>query len=70
MPQLSIETFVTQYFWLLVVFFTLFILSSLYIMPKISEIKKTRKLLENVEKEDLVINSQKSVSLLNSHKCS
>jgi hypothetical protein len=39
-------------------------------MPKISEIKKTRKLLENVEKEDLVINSQKSVSLLNSHKCS
>lgn len=69
MPQLSLETFITQYFWLLIVFFSLFILLSLYFMPKIAEIKKTRKLLENVEENNLNINSQKSVSLLNKHQC-
>lgn len=70
MPQLAIETFVTQYFWLLIIFFTLFILTSLYIMPKISEIKKSRKLLENVEvAQEFNIQSQRSVHLLNSHQC-
>ena len=70
MPQLSLETFVTQYFWLLVIFFTLFLLCSLFFMPKIAEIKKTRRLLENVETNDIVVDSQKSASLLHHHTCS
>lgn len=69
MPQLSLETFVTQYFWLLVIFFTLFLLSSFYIMPKIAEIKKTRRLLENVENNEISLQSQRSMNLFQNHKC-
>lgn len=67
MPQLSVETFVTQYFWLLIIFFSFLIISTLYVMPKIAAIKKTRVLLQNfdtIEEE-----SQRSDKLLSSHKC-
>ena len=70
MPQLSLETFVTQYFWLLAIFFTVFFLTSLFIMPKIAEIKKSRKLLENVDiSNEINIKKKISVSLLNKNKC-
>lgn len=73
MPQLSVETFVTQYFWLLIIFFSFLILSTLYVMPKIAEIKKTRLLLQNFDtpqnETPVEIESQRSEKLLSSHKC-
>lgn len=69
MPQLSVETFVTQYFWLLIIFFSFLILSTLYVMPKIAEIKKTRLLLQNFDNTPVEQESQRSVKLLSSHKC-
>lgn len=71
MPQLSVETFVTQYFWLLIIFFSFLIISTLYVMPKIAEIKKTRLLLQNFDTstESIEIESQRSDKLLSSHKC-
>lgn len=69
MPQLSLETFVTQYFWLLIVFFSVFILCSLFFIPKIAQIKKTRKLLESVDVSFNSSFSQLSVSLFKQHKC-
>lgn len=68
MPQLSLETFVTQYFWLLVIFFTIFILTSLFIMPKISEILKLRKNLEGNNIDHFNINNKHSKNLLNNYK--
>lgn len=69
MPQLSVETFVTQYFWLLIIFFSFLIISTLYVMPKIAEIKKTRLLLQNFDNTPIEIESQRSEKLLSSHKC-
>lgn len=69
MPQLSVETFVTQYFWLLIIFFSFLIISTLYVMPKIAEIKKTRLLLQNFDNSPVEIESQRSEKLLSSHKC-
>jgi F0F1-type ATP synthase membrane subunit b/b' len=45
MPQLSIETFVSQYFWLLVIFFSFLYVSTVYVIPKISKIQKIRNLI-------------------------
>lgn len=42
MPQLSIETYVTQYFWLVVILGLFYYYISTQIVPKIGEIKKTR----------------------------
>lgn len=42
MPQLSIETYVTQYFWLVVILGVFYYYISTQIVPKIGEIKKTR----------------------------
>ena len=64
MPQLSVETFVTQYFWLLIIFFSFLILSTLYVMPKIAEIKKTRLLLQNFDNTPVEQDSQRSEKLL------
>lgn len=49
MPQLAIETFFTQYFWLLIIFFLFnhFILN--YYVPTIAKIIKARKLTSDVE---------------------
>lgn len=79
MPQLSIETFVTQYFWLLIIFFSFLILSTLYVLPKIAEIKKTRLLLQNFARHTECVGSedfspvhsqgQRSEKLLSSYKC-
>lgn len=48
MPHLSIETYVTQYFWLVVILFTFYYISVTQIIPKISETFKTRKKLESL----------------------
>ena len=47
MPQLSIETYVTQYFWLVVILFTFYYLSATKFLPKIAELLKTRKKIES-----------------------
>lgn len=46
MPQLSIETYVTQYFWLIVFLATTYILSATFYLPKFAELIKIRKKLE------------------------
>ncbi len=48
MPQLSIETFVTQYFWLVVILFVFYYISAAIIIPQISAIIKTRNKLSVV----------------------
>jgi len=42
MPHLSIETFVSQYFWLVVVFFSLYYILTTKLLPLISEAYKAR----------------------------
>lgn len=42
MPQLSIETYMTQYLWLVIFLGFFYYYVATYIVPKISEIKKTR----------------------------
>jgi len=46
MPQLSIETYVTQYFWLIIFLATTYILSATLYLPKFAELVKIRKKLE------------------------
>lgn len=46
MPQLHIETFVTQYFWLVVCLFVFYYINAVEILPSISEILKIRQKLE------------------------
>ena len=50
MPQLSIETFVSQYFWLVLIFFTLYFLMVTKFIPLISETLKARNTLDIKEK--------------------
>jgi hypothetical protein len=44
MPQLSIETFVTQYFWLVVLMLVLYYINVTIIIPRISLIIKSREI--------------------------
>ncbi len=48
MPQLKLETFVTQYFWLIVILLGFYYVLVTIIIPRISEVIKTRKKLETV----------------------
>lgn len=43
MPQIDASTFVSQAFWLLLCFCTLWMLLSIFIMPKLADIKEQRK---------------------------
>ena len=52
MPQLSLETFVSQYFWLVVLFFYFYFQMVNWVIPKISQIIKIRKEVSNVEATD------------------
>lgn len=47
MPQIALETFVTQYFWMLIIlgFFYYFVANT--VLPQIALIYKTRKTLED-----------------------
>jgi len=49
MPQLWIETFVSQYFWLLLILFTFYYFITTKVIPTISETIKTRQISENKE---------------------
>lgn len=49
MPQLNIETFVTQYFWLIVVLFGFYIVVVTAIIPSIASAIKLRKKLTIAE---------------------
>lgn len=42
MPQLALETFITQYFWLLVIFFSFYFISVTSVIPRISTLMKSR----------------------------
>lgn len=48
MPQLNLETFVTQYFWLIVLLTIFYILCATIVIPKVATIFKTRQRLENL----------------------
>jgi predicted hydrolase (HD superfamily) len=47
MPQLTFETFISQYFWLLVIIGVIYYLLVTKFLPSISEVIKARKVLEN-----------------------
>jgi biopolymer transport protein ExbB/TolQ len=47
MPQLDIATYCTQYFWLVVVFATFYIVLFAHSIPKVSRVLKLRSALEN-----------------------
>lgn len=47
MPQLDPITYFTQYFWLIVVFFTLYVIVATNILPHIGKILKTRNKLKS-----------------------
>ena len=51
MPQLNIETFVTQYFWLIVVLFGFYIVVVTAIIPSIASAIKLRKKLTVSDEE-------------------
>lgn len=61
MPQLAVETFVTQYFWLVVILFIFYYLSAAIIIPKISAIFKTRNKLSAINTN---IDTQESNNIL------
>lgn len=42
MPQLALETFISQYFWLLVIFFSFYFISITTVIPRISTLMKSR----------------------------
>jgi len=48
MPQLSIETFVSQYFWLIIFLFGFYYFCFMEVIPKFSEILKTRAKIESL----------------------
>ena len=66
MPQLSLETFVSQYFWLVVILLTFYYLCSTQILPKIGEAFKTRRKIESlsVSSEEASLDA----TVLKSHK--
>lgn len=69
MPQLSIETFVSQYFWLFIVFFGFLYVSSIYLLPTISKIMKIRNLIGKEETSTNSVVENKGKNLLNEYKC-
>ncbi len=49
MPQLALETFVSQYFWLVVLLTFLYVQMVTWAIPKIAQILKTRKEIGDVK---------------------
>lgn len=68
MPQLSIETFVSQYFWLLVIFFSFLYVSTIYVMPTISKIQKIRNIIGKETETEENIEENKGKVLLKNYK--
>ncbi len=44
MPQLAVETFISQYIWLIVSLMAFYYLTIMYVIPQLSIIRKTRDL--------------------------
>ena len=61
MPQLSIETFVTQYFWLVVFLLFFYYLSAAVIIPKFSTIIKTRNKISTVSSTSTMEDSNNTI---------
>ena len=70
MPQLSVETFVSQYFWLVIIFFTLYFIMVNKLLPLISEAYKVRSVLENSVKTKEHKNIVKDSALIKDTKIS
>jgi len=68
MPQLSIETFVSQYFWLLVIFFSFVYVTTIYVLPKISKIQKIRNLIGKETKIETKVIKEEGKELLKDYK--
>lgn len=53
MPQLKIETFVTQYFWLIVILLSFYFIMYTVIIPRMTALELTRQRLESTKRIDL-----------------
>jgi hypothetical protein len=62
MPQLNIETFVTQYFWLIVILFGFYVIVVTTIIPSIASSLKLRKKLTVSENAEVVAGLDNSVA--------
>lgn len=67
MPQLSIETFVSQYFWLILIFLIFYYVIITQILPNIAKILKTRNKAESTgpELETAKLKDDVKISLKN-----
>lgn len=62
MPQLSIETYITQYLWLVVVLAVFYFFISSFFVPKIGEIKKTRAKLASSTETAIIKGGESQIS--------
>lgn len=57
MPQLSIETFVSQYFWFIVILLAFYYFAITKVIPKLSIIIKTRNKTSQISQDNTVVTS-------------
>ena len=57
MPQLSIETFVSQYFWFIVILLAFYYFAITKVIPKLSIILKTRNKTSLISQDNSVVSS-------------
>ena len=60
MPQLSIETFVSQYFWFISILLIFYFIAITQVIPRIAEIMKTRQ--KTAEPTDIALATSNEVS--------
>lgn len=65
MPQLTFETFISQYFWLLVIIGVIYYLLVTKFLPSISEVIKARKVLENQDITQKKYRKYRSIKTIN-----
>lgn len=67
MPQLWTETFVSQYFWLMLILLTFYFFISTKVIPTISDAIKARQITEVTEKsiDNFTFVNDKSINLFN-----
>lgn len=61
MPQLSLETFIAQYIWFMVFLFIFFMVTSILVIPRISQIYKVRNNLKDDNNMVNVLNSENTI---------
>jgi hypothetical protein len=66
MPQLQIETYVTQYFWLVVFLFSIYYFMASTYMPKIAETLKLRKKLTSSSTSTISSDNELNLTALDS----